>query len=158
MRVYNEEFLAENSKKDLGSIIELFQKRDWLMLKMVNPVIHKNHRDLLLTPTGCLLYKNRLVIPAKSRPMVLQTIHSKQPRQAGMLALARLVWCPHIHSEIVAQAQSCRHCIDKGKNLEPLIQKKLGTIPTLTELNKEIQMDFAGPIPFKKAHKITLYW
>ena len=157
MRVYNEEFLAETSEKDLGSIIELVQKRDWLMHKMVNPVFHKNHRDLLVTPIGCLLYENRLVIPAKSRPMVLQTIHSKQPRQAGMLALARLAWCPLIHSEIVAQKQSCRHCFDKNENLKPLIQKKIGTIPTLTELNKEIQMDFADPVPFKKAYKITTY-
>ena len=67
-----------------------------------------------------------------------------------MLALARLIWYPHIHSEIVAQAQSCRHCIDKGKNLKPIITKNnIGTLGKLTEPNEEIQMDFAGPIPFK---------
>ena len=62
--------------------------------------------------------------------MVLQTIHSKHPGQAGMLELAKLVWYPHIHSEIVAQAQSCKHCIEKGKNLKPLIPKNnLGSLP-----------------------------
>ena len=67
-----------------------------------------------------------------------------------MLALARLIWCPHIHSEIVAQAHNCRHCIDKGKNLKPIITKNnIGTLGKLTEPNEEIQMDFAGPIPFK---------
>ena len=67
-----------------------------------------------------------------------------------MLALARLIWYPHIHSEIVAQAQSCRHCIDKGKNLKSIITKNnIGTLGKLTEPNEEIQMDFAGPIPFK---------
>ena len=82
--------------------------------------------------------------------MVLQTVHSKHPGQAGMLALAKLIWYPHIHSEIVAQAQSCKHCIEKGKNLKPLIPRtNLGSLPTLVEPNEEIQMDFAGPILFK---------
>ena len=67
-----------------------------------------------------------------------------------MLALARLIWYPHSHSEIVAQAQSCRHFIDKGKNLKSIITKNnIGTLGKLTEPNEEIQMDFAGPIPFK---------
>ena len=125
MRVFNEKFIAKNSKKDLGPIIDLVLKHDWLTLNKVNPIFHKYHRYLSVTPTGCLLYDNRLVIPAKLRPMVLQTIHSKHPGQAGMLALAKLVWYPHIHSEIVAQAQSCKHCIDKGKNLKPLIPKTI---------------------------------
>ena len=150
MRVFNEEFIAENSKKDLGPIIDLVEKQDWLTLKKANPVFHKIYRDLSVTPSGCLLYDNRLVIPAKLRPMFLQTIHSKHPGQAGMLALAELVWYPHIHSEILAQTQSCRHCIEKGKNLKPLTPKtKLGSLPSLVEPSEEIQMDFAGPIPYK---------
>ena len=150
MKVFNEEFIAENSKKDLGPIIDLVEKQDWLSLKKTNPIFYKIHRDLSVTPSGCLLYDNRLVFPAKLRPMVLPTVHSKHPGQAGMLALAKLIWYPHIHSEIVAQAQSCKHCIDKGKNLKPIIARtNLGSLPTLVEPNEEIQMDFAGPIPFK---------
>ena len=67
-----------------------------------------------------------------------------------MLALARLIWYPHSHSEIVAQAQSCKHCIEKGKNLKTIIARNnLGILSELTEPNEEVQMDFAGPIPFK---------
>ena len=150
MRVFNEKFIAENSKKDLGPIIDVVESQDWLTLKKANPVFHKIYRDLSVTPSGCLLYDNRLVIPAKLRPMVLQTIHSKHPGQADMLALAKLVWYPHIHSEIVAQPQSCRHCIEKGKNLKPLTPKtNLGSLSSLVEPNEEIQMDFADPIPYK---------
>ena len=150
MKVFNEEFIAENSKMDLGPIIDLVEKQDWLSLKKTNPIFYKIHRDLSVKPSGCLLYDNRLVIPAKLRLMVLQTVHSKHPGQAGMLALAKLIWYPHIHSEIVAQAQSCKHCIEKGKNLKPIIARtNLGSLPTLVEPNEEIQMDFAGPIPFK---------
>ena len=150
MRVFNEEFLAEHSKKDLGPIIDMVTNEDWQTLKQSNPIYYKIRRDLSVTPTGCLLFDNRLVIPNKLRPLVIQTIHCKHRGQAGMLALARLIWYPHIHSEIVAQAQSCRHCIEKGKNLKPIIAKNnLGTLKKLTEPNEEIQMDFAGPIPFK---------
>ena len=67
-----------------------------------------------------------------------------------MLALAKLIWWPHIHSEIVSKAKACRQCIDKGKNLKALIPKtNLGQLPSLIEPNQEIQMDFAGPIPYK---------
>ena len=128
----------------------MVNKQDWLSLKQTNPIFHKIRRDLSVTPTGCLLFDNRLVIHTKLRPLVLQTIHSKHPGQAGMLALARLTWYPHIHSEIVAPAQSCRHCIDKGKNSKSILAKNnLGTLSKLSEPNEKIQMDFAGPIPFK---------
>ena len=150
MRVFNEEFIAENSKKDHCPIIDLVIKKDWNTLKKVNSIFYKIHRDLSVTTSDCLLYDNKLVIPTKLRPMVLQTIHSKHPGQAGMLALAKLVWYPHIHSEIVAQAQSCKHCIEKGKNLKPIITKNnLGILPNLVEPNEEIQLDFVGPIPYK---------
>ena len=99
MRVFNEEFLAERSKNDQGPIKDMVNRQDWLSLKQTNPIFHKIRRDLSVTPTGCLLFDNRLVIPTKLRPLVLQTIHSKHPGQAGMLALARLIWYPHMHTK-----------------------------------------------------------
>ena len=151
MRVSNEEFLAEHSKKDIGLIIDMVNKQYWLSLKQANRIFHKFRCDLSVRPTGYLLFDNRLVIPTKLRPLVLQTIHSKHPGQAGMLSLSCVIWYPHNHSEIVAQAQSCRHSIDKGKNLKPIIAgNSLGTLSELSEPNEEFQMDFAGTIPFKK--------
>ena len=137
MRVFNEEFLAEHSKNDLGPIIYLVTKKNWLSLKKTNPIFHKIHQDLSVTPTGCLSFDNRLVIPSELRPLVLQIKHSKHPGQAGMLALARLVWFPHIHSEKVAPVQFCKHCIDKGKNLKSILSRNnLGTLSQLTEPNE----------------------
>ena len=82
--------------------------------------------------------------------MVLETIHNKHPGRARLLALSKFKWYPHIHSDIVAQAQACRHCTEKGRNLKPIIPKsQLGISPQLSESNEEVQMDFAGPIPFK---------
>ena len=110
-------------------------------------------------PTNCLIYDNRMVIPNKLKHLVLDAIHHKQPGQVGMLALAKLVWWPHIHSEIVAKTQACKSCTDQGKNLKPLLPKsQLGSLPPLTEPNQEIQMEFAVPITFKKIHRRIAYY
>ena len=149
-RVFNEEFIAQASKKELSPIIEFVKNSEWEKLKAINSTYYRIRRDLSVSPSGCLIYNNKLVIPNKLKGMVLETIHNKHPGQAGMLALAQLIWYPHIHSDIVAQAQACRHCTEKGKNLKPLIPKtQVGNLPPLSEPNEEVQMDFAGPIPFK---------
>ena len=83
--------------------------------------------------------------------MVLESIRQKHPGQVGMLALAKLVWWPQIHSEIIAKAKACKYCTDKGKNLTASRPKnQLGSLPELVKPNQEIQMDFAGLIPFKE--------
>ena len=149
-KVFNEELLSEASQKELKIIMDYVKTENWEDLKKVNPLYYRIRRDLSVTPTNCLLYDNRLVIPSRLKQLVLDTIHHNHPGQAGMLALAKLIWWPHIHSEIVSKAKACRQCIDKGENLKALIPKtKLGQMPSLIEPNQEIQMDFAGPVPYK---------
>ena len=73
--------------------------------------------------------------------MVLETIHNKHPGQAGMLALAQLIWYPHIHSEIVAQAQACRHCTEKDKKIlkhDVLTNEEMWRYDGLSEDNLDI--------------------
>ena len=40
-RVFNEEFLAKHSEKDLGPIIDKVNKQDLFSLKQTNPIFHK---------------------------------------------------------------------------------------------------------------------
>ena len=71
--------------------------------------------------------------------------------QVRMLAVAKLVCWPHIHSEIIAKAKACKHCTDKSKNLKTFLpENQLGLLLELVESNQEMQKDFAGPIPFKE--------
>ena len=84
--------------------MDYVKSENWEDLKKVNPLYYRIRRDLSVTPTNCLLYDNRLVIPSRLKQLVLDTIHHKHPGQAGMLALAKLIWWPHIHSEIVSKA------------------------------------------------------
>ena len=80
----------------------------------------------------------------------LKTIDHKHPGQTGLMALAHLVWWPHIHSDIMAKAQACHHCIDNGQNPKAIIPKsRLSTLSKLLEPNEELQMDFTGPNPYK---------
>ena len=69
MRVFNEEFLAENFKKDLGPILDLVIKQDWLSLKQTKPIFHKIRRDLSVTLSGCLLLIIDLLFPTSYVPL-----------------------------------------------------------------------------------------
>ena len=115
-KVFNKKFLAEASQREVKAIIDLVKTQNWDNLKKVNPIYFRIRHDLSVTPTNCLLYDNRLVIPVKLKQLVLDTIQHNHPGQVGMLALAKLVWWPHIHSEIVSKTKACRHCTHKGKN------------------------------------------
>ena len=158
-QVFGEEFVAEATQKDrqMAPIIKLIRDKDWETLKKVSPYFYSLKRDLAITPSGCVLYDNRLMIPASLKQLVINSLHQTHPGQAGMLHLADLVWFPRIHRELTAKAQSCGDCIKKGKNLKPLIPKQsLGIVPKLSEPNEELQLDFAGPIPFRE-HKQNYY-
>ena len=53
---------------------------------------------------------------------------------------------------MVTQAERCGHASDKCKNLKTLIPKNNSrTLPTVSEPNEEIQMDFVGPIPHENS-------
>ena len=158
-QVFGEEFLAEATQKDknMAPIIKIIKERDWETLKRVSPYFYSLKRDLSVTPSGCILYDNRLMVPASLKQLVFNALHQTHPGQTGMLRLADLVWFPRIHRDVTTKAQSCTDCIKKGKNLKPLITKQsLGMLPKLSEPNEEVQLDFAGPIPFRE-HKQNYY-
>ena len=159
-QVFGEEFVAEATQKDrqMAPTIKLIRDKDWQTLKSVSPYFYSLKRDLAITPSGCVLYDNRLMIPASLKQLVTISLHQTHQCQSGMLQLADLVWFPRIHREATAKAQSCGDWIKKGiKNLKPIAPKKsLGILPKLSEPNEEVQLDFAGPIPFRE-HKQNCY-
>ena len=65
-----------------------------------------------------------------------------------MLELSHHVWFLHIHRSIVQMAQNCKHCTEQGKNLKPILGKKISfQMEPLVEPNEEVQLDFARPLP-----------
>ena len=88
-----------------------------------------------------------MYIPTQLRKTVIDSVHKTHRGQAGMIYLAQLIWYPQIHRDVVALAQRCNQCTKTGKNLKPINPKnKHLSLPTLSEPNEGIQMDFAGPI------------
>ena len=112
-QVFGEEFVAEATQKDrqMAPIIKLIRDKDWETLKKVSPYFYSLKRDLSITPSGCVLYDNRLKVPTSLKQLVINSLHQTHPGQSGMLQLADLVWFPRIHREVTAKAQSCGDCI-----------------------------------------------
>ena len=82
------------------------------------------------------------------KQLVIESLHQTQTGQLGILRLADLIWFPW---DVTYKAQSCPDCINNGKNLKAIQNKsQLGELPNLSEPNKEIQMDFAGPLTFRE--------
>ena len=158
-QVFGEEFLAEATKKDkqLAPLIKLIGDRDWNTMKTVNPYFYSLKRDLSVTPSGCILYDNRLMVQKSLKHLVIDSIHQTHPGQLGMLRLGDLIWLPRIHRNVTYKVQSCSDCIRNGKNIKAIqIKSQLGILPKLNEPKEEIQMDFAVPLSFRE-HKDGYY-
>ena len=151
-QAFGEEFLAEATRQDrtLTPIIKMIKEKDWEALRKFNKYFYSLRKDLSITTSGCMLYDNKLVIPRSLKQFVIDAIHQTHPGQAGMLSLGNFIWFPCIHRSLTSKARACEECTKQGKNLKPIIPKqKLGKLPHLEEPNEELQMDFAGPIPFR---------
>ena len=75
-------------------------------MKTVNPYFYSLKRDLSVTPLGCILFDNRLMVPKSFKQLVIDSIHQTHPGQIGMLRLADLIWFPRIHRDVTYKAQS----------------------------------------------------
>ena len=65
-----------------------------------------------------------------------------------MLEEAKNVWYPYLHRDIVAAAQNCKECRQKGKNLKVSSGKQhFMALDAVVEPNGEIHLDFSGPLP-----------
>ena len=154
-----EAFLAEATAKDknLLNIIRIVEKQDWDELKQVSKYYYNIRRNLGISPSRCLLYDGKLVIPYQLQNTIINTVHRTHPGQVGMIRLANLIWFPHIHRTIKLRAENCKQCTDQGKNLKPIIPKTdLGKLPKLLEPNQEIQLDFSGPLPNESNNEIYI--
>ena len=76
-QVFGEEFVAEATQKDrqMAPIIKIIREKDWDTLKKVSPYFYSLKRDLSITPSGCVLYDNRLMIPVSLKQLVINSLH-----------------------------------------------------------------------------------
>ena len=150
LRVIGENFIAEATRNDPQSknLLQIIEKKDWDTLKHYSRYWHSLKRDLSTTSSSCILYDGKMFTPTQLRKLIMNSIQGNHPGQSGLMHLANLIWFPGIHREIVMLTQKSTPCIKIGKVLKPIIPKSTTTqLPTLSEPNQEIQLDFTGPIP-----------
>ena len=94
----------------------------------------------------CVVIDNKLAIPEALRQAVLARLHRSHPGQEAMM-----------NRQIIDTCEKCRECTLFGKNLQPASTYNTAeSLPVLSGLNQELQLDFAGPIIDKKGSKIFL--
>ncbi|KAJ8375443.1 hypothetical protein SKAU_G00060230 [Synaphobranchus kaupii] len=82
-----------------------------------------SRRDELTVVQGCLLWGNRVIVPPKLRPQLLQELHAGHPGVVKMKAMARsYIWWPGIDAQIEQLARMCQSCQrnQKSPSLSPL--------------------------------------
>ena len=147
-KVFDSSFIAAARKKDrsLNPLLNMVRGQKWETIKSCYGPYFYNVRNRLSVRDGILLY-DQAVIPKQLRKTLVDSLHLTHPGQGGMLEAAKNVWYPFLHRDIMATAQNCKECRQKGKNLKVISGKTHSTsLDAVEEPNQEIQLDFAGPL------------
>ena len=158
-KVFDISFIAAATKKDRSvyPLLKMVRGQKWETIKSCYGPYFYNVRNRLWVRDGILLYNDRAVIPKQLRQTLVDSLYLTHPGQGGMLEAAKNVWYPYLHRDIVATAQNCKECHQKGKNLKVISGKTHFTSQNaLVEPNEEIQLDFAGPLPDKNNKDVYL--
>lgn len=83
--------------------------------------------ELWVKGDGLLMFKNRVVVPAKFRKEILVKLHEGHGGERKTLALARnSVWWPGISHDVKNKIASCSSCVEnRPKVQEPLIPTEI---------------------------------
>ena len=91
------------------------------------------------------------------RTTVIATLHQGHTSTAKMDQLAEGFWRPGMHREIQEKAETCPSCRAAGKNIITQIPStEKNNLEISTEANREIQLDFAGPIKSKTRRDVNI--
>ena len=97
------------------------------------------HKDVVL-------FRNRIVVPSKIRPNILDLLHASHSGMVAMKAEARqTLWWPGISEDIEDRVKSCNQCIVAGnqKVQAPLKWEDTGKVW------ERVHIDYCGPIENK---------
>ncbi|KAL5250031.1 hypothetical protein ACHWQZ_G015941 [Mnemiopsis leidyi] len=103
----------------------------------------QRRRDELGTESGCVTWGNRVVIPTKLRPTVLEMLHLTHVGMTGMKMLARsYVWWPNLNADIERLVKTCKDCKKYSKSAQKVTEHPWSRTSGPWQ---RIHMDFAGP-------------
>ena len=103
-------FLAASTTADptLREVRDCVEQKDWERLKSFDKT-YWALRDSLHNRNGVLCYDEKVVIPTKLRPQLIQIFHAAHPGQLGMLDVSASAWWPKKNRQLIHKAQKCFH-------------------------------------------------
>ncbi|XP_058456713.1 uncharacterized protein K02A2.6-like [Malaya genurostris] len=137
---------ATNKDKILQQVIQYIQ-RGWPSVKQItepNLKIFCSRQESLTIVKGCIMFHDRIIIPAVFRTRILKQIHRGHPGIERMKSVARgIVYWPGIDEEIQNFVRRCSICASSAKS-PPQVQPQ--PWPKADGPWKRIHLDYAGPI------------
>ena len=131
----------------LSRVLELVQS-GWQGTELHPDLIHYAHRGNEITiHHGVLMWGSRVVVPAKLRERVLETLHEGHIGMVKMKGLSRgFVWWPNIDKDIEGAVRNCEGCQELANNpaRAPLHRWEYPSLPW-----QRLHIDFAGPVEGK---------
>ncbi|XP_055605159.1 uncharacterized protein K02A2.6-like [Uranotaenia lowii] len=101
-------------------------------------------RDSLSIVSDCLVYGERLVIPAKFRDRILRVLHKGHPGVERMRSIARsYVYWPGIDEQI---SQRVRACVECSRAAKTNTKTNLESWPVPEKPWQRLHADYAGPV------------
>ncbi|XP_055604793.1 uncharacterized protein K02A2.6-like [Uranotaenia lowii] len=139
---------AETHNDDILQQIARFVDSGWPSKQstIVNSDIQKfyQRRDGLSMVAGCLMYGERLVIPAKFQKQVLHQLHKGHPGIERMRSIARqYVYWPLIDEDISKLVRACSECASVAKTERKV---NLESWPTPEKPWQRVHVNYAGPL------------
>ena len=115
------------------------------------PDEYKEHHKHLYTRFGIVFYDDKIVTPQALRRTVITLLHKGHPAINNMSAAAKLFWRPKLTKEIQAENDECIPCKMAGKSIKPqILMSEINYLQPTKESNREILLDFIGPIRFEQ--------
>ena len=135
----------------------MVRNQNWNTLKSCYWEFFCNIRNRLSVRDGILVYDDGAVIPRPLGQILVDSLHLTHLGQGGNLEAAKYVLYPYLHRDLIATAQNCKECRQKGKNLKLIPGKQQFTaLDAVVEPNDEIQLDFAGPLPDENKKEVYI--
>ena len=92
-------------------------------------------RDELSTHNGCILWRNREVVPARGQQQLLEDLHTAHPGIVKMKNLAQsYLWWPGLDGDIDEKVKTCKVC--------QLQSATPATAPLHPVKNKSVELPF----------------
>lgn len=137
---------ATAKDKVLQQVIQYIHS-GWPFIKSItDPALKAFHsrRESLSTTKGCVMFGDRLIIPANFQQRILKQIHRGHPGIERMKAVARsIVYWPGLAEDIQSSVRRCSICASAAKS-PPHSQPQ--PWPRADGPWKRIHIDYAGPI------------